>query len=155
MSSAALALLVVLFALLLWAMTTDLRHRTIANGLNATMAGMAPLWWWACGLSLAAVGWQVGLALLLLALFAGLFAIGAMGGGDVKLIAAVTLWLPPALLMPMLWWMAVAGGALTGAMLVDRRLRPREGPTEVPYGLAIAGATIGVLANHILTNLAA
>jgi prepilin peptidase CpaA len=155
MSPLTLALLLTLGLLLVRAMVTDWQSRTIANGLNATIAGLAPFWWWATGLHPAAIGWQLGLSLLLLLLFAGLFAIRAMGGGDVKLIAAVALWLPPMLLLPMLWWMAVTGGALTATMLIARRLRPSAEAVEVPYGLAIGSATIGILANHILTNLAA
>ena len=100
--------------LLLVAAWTDLRTRTIPNPLNAAIALLAPLWWWAHGLPLwPDIAWQVGLAILVFALFAGTFAIGMMGGGDVKMIGALALWLPPWGLGRMLVIMALAGGALT------------------------------------------
>ncbi len=43
----------------------------------------------------------------------GAFAIGAMGGGDVKLIAALGLWLVPPDFMRMIVWMSIGGGVLT------------------------------------------
>ena len=53
---------------------------------------------------------------------------GAMGGGDVKLIGALALWLPwPALLL-MLVIMSLAGGALTLAMMIRKKLARTEGP---------------------------
>ena len=71
-------------------------RRTIPNGLNAAIASLAPLWWWAHGLPLwPDVAWQIGLAAVVFALFAGAFALGMMGGGDVKMIGALALWLPP------------------------------------------------------------
>ena len=36
---------------------------------------------------------QIGIAALVFTIFTGLFAIGAMGGGDVKLLGAMALWL--------------------------------------------------------------
>ena len=51
--------------------------------------------WWAIGLPLwPDVAIQVGVAALVFGLFAIAFAMGAMGGGDVKLIGALALWLP-------------------------------------------------------------
>jgi len=144
--------LLLLAALLLVAVATDLRARVIGNGVNLAVAFTAPLWWWAAGLGPVAIAWHVGLAVVLFLLFAGLFALGAMGGGDVKLVGAVALWLPPAALPAMLWWMALGGGALTLATLLWHRLGRRAGAVEVPYGVAIAGATIAAMANHILTN---
>src|SRR3546814_4627991 len=66
---------------------------------------------------------QFGAALAVFLTFAGLFAIGAMGGGDVKMIGAVMLWIPLPLFLPMLMVMAIAGGLLSGAMLIHMKLR--------------------------------
>ncbi|MDA4831224.1 hypothetical protein NY536_07050, partial [Enterobacter hormaechei] len=78
--------------------------------------------------------------------FAGIFAAGWMGGGDVKMIGALALWLPPGGVLSMLMLMAIAGGAITIVMVADSRWRRREGAVEVPYGVAIAAAALLTLA---------
>lgn len=123
----------------------DARTREIANWKNATIALLAPVWWFAIGLDpwpMMAI--QLGVALIAFALFCGAFALGQMGGGDVKLIGALALWLTPMNVMNMLIVMSIAGGAMTVAFLVDYKLRRREGAIEIPYGVAIALA--GLLA---------
>ncbi|WP_019515855.1 A24 family peptidase [Sphingomonas sp. Mn802worker] len=123
----------------------DARTREIANWKNATIALLAPVWWFAIGLDpwpMMAI--QLGVALIAFALFCGAFALGQMGGGDVKLIGALALWLTPMNVMNMLIVMSITGGALTVAFLVDHKLRRREGAIEIPYGVAIALA--GLLA---------
>ena len=60
------------------------------------------------------------------ALFAAAFALGAMGGGDVKLVAAIALWLPAQAVFALLFIMSIAGGALTLAMFVRHRLARRD-----------------------------
>ena len=77
---------------------------------------------------------------------------GGLTGGDVKLIAALSLWLPPLPLMAMLVTMSLAGGAVTLAMLVERLWRRDAGPVEVPYGVAIAIAGILTLREPILNQ---
>ncbi|HEX8447657.1 MAG TPA: prepilin peptidase [Sphingomonas sp.] len=147
-------LLATLCALLLTAGWTDLRSRIISNRLNGTIALLAPLWWLALGYApWPDMALQLGLALALFIAFAALFALGAMGGGDVKLIAALALWLPPAAVLPMLMLMAIAGGVLTLVMLVVHRVRHRPGQPEIPYGLAIVGATLWIMTNGILTSI--
>ena len=142
-----------LACLLLAAAWTDWRSRTIPNGLNALIALLAPVWWWALGLSLwPDIAWQVGLALLAFAVFAGAFAAGLMGGGDVKMIGALALWLAPFALVRMLMIMALAGGVLTVAMVVAHKALGRRGQPEIPYGLAIAAAGLLVVTNDILTS---
>src|SRR3546814_5725555 len=63
-----------------------------------------------------------------------------MGGGDVKMIGAVMLWIPLPLFMPMLMIMAIGGGILSAAMLIPMQFRPSHKVAEVPYGVAIAAA---------------
>lgn len=145
-------LLLLLAALLVTAMVTDLRARIIPNGLNAAVALLAVPWWLAAGLGPTDVLVQLGLALAVLAVFAGCFALGMMGGGDVKLLAALALWLPWQSLLTMLVWMALGGGVLTAILLVRHRLAHRTGQIEVPYGVAIAGAALALVANDILTT---
>lgn len=117
-------LLAVLAIALLFAAGTDLRRREIDNWLNAAIALAAPLFWWAGGLALwPDIAWQLGIALAAFGIAAGLFAIGQMGGGDVKLIAALALWFPPDAFLQLLIIMAVLGYILTmglGAFRVGR-----------------------------------
>ena len=77
-------------------------------------------------------------------MFCVAFHFGQMGGGDVKMIGALSLWLPlaPLLIMPV--GMSLVGGAITAAILIGHRFcRDRTGP-EFLYGVAIAIA--GLLA---------
>ena len=81
---------------LLVAAFTDIRRRQIDNWLNAAIAASAPLFWWASGLALwPDVAWQLGVAAITFAGLAVLFAIRAMGGGDVKLLTALAPWIQP------------------------------------------------------------
>ncbi|MCU6455442.1 prepilin peptidase, partial [Sphingomonas sp. A2-49] len=104
-------LLGVLALLLLAAGIEDVRTREIANAKNAAIALLAPVWWWAIGLGWSDVGIQLLVATLTFAVFVAAFAAGWMGGGDVKMIGALALWLPLGSLLDMLMTMSVLGGA--------------------------------------------
>jgi len=142
-----------LVLLLVSAGVEDARTREIANWKNAAIALMAPLWWVSIGLS----PWpdmaiQIGMAAMVLTLFCVAFHFGQMGGGDVKLIAALALWLPFTPLMQMLLLMSVLGGALTLVMLVEHKLRQNERALEIPYGVAIAIAALLGLREPLLNQ---
>ncbi len=144
-SSALLALLLIIGAV------TDIRERVISNRLNMAIAISAPLYWWATGVSLwPGVGIQIGMAIAIFLLFAGLFALGLMGGGDVKLLGAIALWLPWQAMATLLIIMAVVGGLITLATLVHHKMTRRDGQPEVPYGVAIALAGLWVLGERYL-----
>jgi prepilin peptidase CpaA len=67
-----------------------------------------------------------------------------IGGGDVKMLGALALWLP---LQPLVWLlilMSLIGGALTVIMMIEHRWKKSETPLEIPYGVAIAIAAIVV-----------
>ncbi len=146
-----LILLGILAAILLAASVFDLKSRTIPNGLNLVIALLAIPYWWSIGLDFwPGAGMQIGVAALVFGLFAIAFAIGAMGGGDVKLIAAIALWLPWQGVLMLLVIMSIAGGALTAAMLIRQRLARREGAIEVPYGVAIAFGGLWLIAQRFL-----
>jgi len=102
-----------LIPLLLLAIATvyDLRSRTIPDwiavvllvwSLAGTLAGFEGASW-----SNLALGLLVGFGL-----GAGLFWLGALGGGDAKLIAALGAALGPMGLASVLFWMAIVGGLL-------------------------------------------
>ena len=80
----ALGLMGLLAMLMIAAAVSDLRSRTISNGLNATIALFAIPFWIVSGMAFwPDMPMQFGAAFAVFAVFAGLFALGAMGGGDV------------------------------------------------------------------------
>lgn len=141
--------------MLLWAAVVDIRTRTIANRLNLAIAVMAPLFWWATGTELwpdAAL--RVAVAVAVFLLFAVAFHLGAMGGGDVKLAAALALWFAPRDTLLLIVVMSLAGGVLTAIVMIDHRIRKTEGRPEVPYGVAIAFGALWLLAQRFLNHFA-
>lgn len=152
----ALGLMALLGLMMVAAAISDIRSRTISNELNAAIAVLAIPFWIVSGLAL----WpdmpiQFGAALVVFMIFAGLFAIGAMGGGDVKMIGGVMLWIPLPLFLPMLMVMAIGGGILSAVMLIYMKLRPSDRAVEVPYGVAIAAAGLWALHQHYLNQFQA
>ena len=144
----AYGLLAALAIALLMAAISDLRTRLIHNWLTFGIALAAPAFWWASGLSLwPGVAGQIGLGLAAFAVLAGLFAAGAMGGGDVKLLTALALWLPWQPFLKLVVAMALLGGVLTLLCVARHRIGRHTGKLEIPYGVAIAGAGLWVLAN--------
>lgn len=149
-------LLVALAIALLFAAFTDLRQRKIHNWLNLGIVIVAPLFWWASGLSLwPGVAIQLGVALLAFALLAGLFALKAMGGGDVKLLTALALWIRWDAFIELLFVMALAGGALTLVMAMWHVTRRNHHKLSIPYGVAIAFGGLWVIAPDIIPTAAA
>lgn len=144
-------LLAALAAALLTAAFTDLRSRRIANWLNAGVALGAPLFWYASGLALwPDVAAQLGIAFATFAACSILFALKAMGGGDVKLLTALALWIAPAHFLKLIVMMALVGGVLTlffGGWHFIRRQRDK---IAIPYGVAIAAAGLWVIASFYL-----
>ena len=131
---------------LLVAAFTDIRRRQIDNWLNAAVAAGAPLFWWATGLTLwPGVALQLALAVITFFVLAGLFALKAMGGGDVKLLTALALWMPALLFLKLLVIMAVAGGILTMAMSMWHIARRQKDKLKIPYGIAIATAGLWII----------
>ena len=130
---------------------TDIRRRQIDNWLNAAIALVAPLYWWASGLSLwPGVAWQLGIAAITFAICAGLFALRAMGGGDVKLLAALALWITPAWFLKLIVMMSLLGGLLTVVLAVWHGARGRRERLAIPYGVAISTAGLWALASQFL-----
>ena len=86
-------LLGLLAILLLYAAVVDVRTFTISNRLNLAIALLAPVSWLSVGMPLwpdAAI--IVAVAAGVFVLLAAAFYAGMMGGGDVKLAAALALW---------------------------------------------------------------
>jgi prepilin peptidase CpaA len=146
-------LIVLLAAALAVAAFGDWRTRTIPNWLNAGIALLAIPFWYASGVTLwPGVALQLGIAAAVFALFALAFRFGAMGGGDVKMVAALALWLPAAAVLKLLVIMSVAGGVLTLAMLIPHRLTKASGQLEIPYGIAIAFGGFWLIGERFLNQ---
>jgi prepilin peptidase CpaA len=144
-------LLIALAIALLIAAFTDLRRRQIDNWLNLAIVIAAPAYWWASGMSLyPGVVIQFGIALAVFAVLAGLFAINMMGGGDVKLLTALALWIAPAMFLKLLVVMALVGGLLTIVMGIVHLMKRQRDRLAVPYGVAIAIGGLWVLGTDYL-----
>jgi prepilin peptidase CpaA len=148
-------LLGALAVILVVAAVIDVRTFTISNRLNIVVALLAPLYWWSAGLPLwpdAAI--HVAVAAGVFAILSIAFAAGLMGGGDVKLAAALALWFSPAATVRFLVFMSIAGGLVTLVVLVIHKLRSNEGRPKVPYGVAIAIGGLAILAQRFLNQFA-
>ena len=145
----------VLALLLVIAAVIDVRTFTISNRLNLAVAVLAPLFWWSVGMPLwPDVAIQVGLAAAVFVLFALAFYAGMMGGGDVKLAAALALWFSPLTTARFLVYMSIAGGVLTLAVLARHRMQKKPGRPRVPYGVAIAIGALAILTQRFLNQFA-
>ena len=151
MNTISYGLLIALAIALLVAAFTDIRRRQIDNWLNFGIALAAPAFWWSTGLSLwPDMALQIGVAVVTFLVCSGLFAIRWMGGGDVKLLTALALWLPFYTFMQLLLIMAVVGGFLTVLLVFWHVARRQRDRIAVPYGVAIAIGGLWVLAINYL-----
>lgn len=145
------AIFVVFPFCMVFAAVSDMLSMTIANKVSvllvATFAVAAPL----TGMELHAYGWHFAAGGLVLAVTFALFAVGVMGGGDAKLLAATSLWFGMSMeLLHYLVATAFLGGVLTIAILSFRNsplavytarnmfLRHfADAKLGVPYGIAL------------------
>jgi prepilin peptidase CpaA len=121
----------------------DVRERRIPNAccLGLFLLGLVRVLFDAgfAGAPAAPILGDLALALAVFLVGAGLFAARALGGGDVKLLAAACLWLGGAQVPEFLMATALAGGVLALAKLAERHIGAAEPRTSsLPYGLAIA-----------------
>jgi prepilin peptidase CpaA len=143
--------LLALMILLMVAAFSDLRSRRIGNRLCLTVALLALPYWLVADPQhpfrlLIQLGLAIGVCLVLLLPFLA----NLLGGGDVKLMATLTLWLPPESLIRALLVVSIAGGLLGVAMLLLAR---RWSEKSVPYGVAIAIAGIVATAPRMIELL--
>jgi prepilin peptidase CpaA len=146
-------LLGLLAAALLACCWWDLRTRTIPNWLNLAIALLAIPFWLALGLTFwPEMALRIGVAFVAFWVFAAAFAMGAMGGGDVKLIAALSLWLHWQQVLVVIFLMSLAGGVLTLGYLIRHKLAKREEKLEIPYGVAIAFGGLWLISERFLNQ---
>ncbi len=139
------------FALTIAAALNDIREFRIPNTISLALLALYPLHVLA---SPVPVGWLMALAVAALVFAAGLslFLCGLVGGGDVKFLAAASLWAGAALTPQLLLVMALAGGALGLMALAVQYIRRYRSTgiagvivpdttvaaPKLPYGVAIA-----------------
>lgn len=143
------------------ATVTDLRSYRIPNRISLAVAGLFPVYVLA-GFADAGSGLLAGGIVFAIGVF--LFARGWMGGGDVKLLAAVSLWAGTELLLPMILIVSITGGIMSAVEWIRTggltRILSRYIPTidvgpaltagreqaVVPYAAAILAGAIYVAA---------
>jgi prepilin peptidase CpaA len=142
----------VFLAVAVW---TDLRARRVPNGLvvcGLLVALVVPYLLTESTVrvspGLSAVGaWAAGLILGGLLLWP-LYLRGAMGAGDVKLMAMAGAFLGPMLTWRAVLYACVAGGVLGVALLAFQRLRGQARPTQQAYAPAIAAGCLAAVVLH-------
>jgi prepilin peptidase CpaA len=135
----------------------DFRRLVIPNLLPIVLVALWPIYF-AASPSLYGALAAIGCAAAVFLGGAVLFARGWLGGGDVKLLAAATLWAGPAGTPTLLMLTAALGGVLALFLLMPLGTQiaagartmlgqpPLQAPggfaAPVPYGVAIAGAAL-------------
>ena len=163
--------LIAFAVLLLMAAWQDLRTLHIADALSLIV--IAFVVWALSGLadhtfSLSQLGLAAAWALGVFGVGAVAFALGSLGGGDVKLLAAASLFAGPALMLDFVMVTALAGGLLGLAILAGAPIGPAApaipkspaGDATVrtrlrgglPYGPAIAAGGLWVAAALVLAT---
>lgn len=154
-----IATLLAAAALLVMAAVNDARHYKIPNLLCAALVALFPVFVLTAP---HAVEWEQNLmvfGLMLLSGF-GMFMGNLAGAGDIKLLAAMSLWAGPHLVAVFLITTAISGGVLALGMMaltfVRNRFRKETlilAKVPIPYGIAIAVGglcTISKLSQSIL-----
>ena len=138
---------------LLISIYSDIKHRLIYNKVTAAIALAAPLFWYANGsFGWPQIGYYLATGILTFALFAVFFRFGMMGGGDVKLFAAVALWFPPVLAFRFIFHASLLGALVTIAFVVTHKMRKAPGQARIPYGVAISLAGLWNAGEHFFNH---
>jgi prepilin peptidase CpaA len=144
--------LLILAGLLIAAAIEDVRRLIIPNRYCLAIVLLYPLHVLA---STTPVDWTGGLIVggILFAVGYALFALGILGGGDAKLLAAVAPWAGPALLAQFIFVTALAGGAVAFAMIIRRwRAAPaKPRPTSSIVARVVASMTV-FLSNLVMAR---
>lgn len=126
-----------------WATVRDVQHRIIPNiacamvlvfGVGWLLISPGHLWSWL----------SLGVAIFVLAVGTWMHDLKVIGGGDVKLCAAIVIWLPPAMLGSFVFYGAI-GSILTSLTLRVLQWRKPGGKPEVPMALALLAGLVSVV----------
>ncbi len=151
------AVLLVFPAAMAFAGAMDLFTMTIPNRISMVLVvvfGVAAVM---TGMSWTGLANHLGAGALILTIGIGMFALGWLGGGDAKLLAATALWIGFEHLVPYLLIAGIAGGVLAIAILMYRSIMPplwlarqewamrlHAARGGIPYGIALAAAGLHV-----------
>jgi prepilin peptidase CpaA len=151
------AVLLVFPAAMAFAGAMDLFTMTIPNRISIVLVAAFAVAAIVTGMSWAGVANHLGAGMLMLCVGIGMFALGWLGGGDAKLLAATALWIGFDHLIGYLLVAGIAGGLLAVMILMYRSILPplwlaRQGwalrlhgaRTGIPYGIALAAAGLHV-----------
>lgn len=164
-------------ALLIWAAISDFRQMIIPNWIPLSILGLFAAFlvvqgWANLAAPVLPVWSSLATGLVVLAIFAGLFAMGWIGGGDVKMISAMGFWSGIEFIDEFLLLMALAGGVLAlffffrqshnpdlevkvelftnekpqkSVPLEEKSNNKRITKANIPYGIAISAAGLFVV----------
>ncbi len=146
-------------AILLLAAVSDFRNLEIPNWMSITVALMFLPAGLSSGIGLWTMTMHIAVGLGILAVGAGVFTLGLIGGGDVKLLAATAMWFGLESLGNLLVGVVITGGMMALLILMSLRLPlllkilgtpswidPDGGMKQpIPYGVAIAVASIAMI----------
>ncbi|MDG1287406.1 MAG: prepilin peptidase [Rickettsiales bacterium] len=156
-----------LIALMLAVFWFDASRFIIPNWLVLCVLALYPIY---LLLSPVPIDWigALGVAVIAFAVGIALFAGNIMGGGDVKLLTACCLWVGMHPILEYIIHTTLIGGVLSIALLAGRPVAgylwlkiiksdtmPRllEKGAPIPYGLAIAGGMLILIAQNKLTGM--
>lgn len=132
----------------------DLLTMTIPNRISLALVASFLIVVPFTGLPIEVIAAHVAAGLVMLAAGVAMFALGWVGGGDAKLLAAGALWLGLPQLLPFLLVTGVIGSVLMLALVAyrgfpaaalpipDWAIRLHRSGTGMPYGIAIGAAAL-------------
>lgn len=150
----AYALIAAFALLLIFGAVRDVQSFTIPNWISIAAALLFIPAALAAGIGWTDFGLHAATGIVVLLTGMAAFAFGWLGGGDVKLLAAASLWMGWPDILPYMALVAVLGGAFTLFLMAARR---KFGPVadgfglsmpilqrtgDIPYGVAIAAGAL-------------
>jgi prepilin peptidase CpaA len=151
------AVLLVFPAAMAFAGAMDLFTMTIPNRISIVLVAAFFVAAAMTGMSWAGLADHLGAGLLMLGIGIGMFALGWLGGGDAKLLAATSLWMGFGHLLGYVLVAGIAGGVLAIAIMMYRSIMPplwlarqewalrlHASRGGIPYGIALAAAGLHV-----------
>lgn len=153
-STATEILLFLAALMLLGAAGSDARAYRIPNAISLGLIVLFPLYFFVSPTEQGFLD-HITASLIVLAIGWALYTKGLAGAGDIKLLAATSLWAGPEHIGAYLFITAIAGGFLSlivACLVAWQRRKEKEGKleavrkTRVPYGVAIALGGLCVLA---------
>lgn len=148
--------LATMMGLVLAAAVGDVKTYRIPNAVSVALVALYPFFALTAPYNVAPLV-SLGVMAAVLAVGFALFSLRLVGGGDIKLLTALTLFAGPTLVMDLVLVVAVAGGVIAVVMLSDRTrfvlasafeqvgsntLRKAVMAEAIPYGLAIAAGAV-------------